>query len=159
MAVQDWGPGGFAGRDWTQGARHAITCNGGTLRLEFHRVPRRVGRCNPSRFAHVEMLAPEDLMLTLELGQGARGLAPGAAAVHLSRALEERICEAESPKVSGGQGLGGQDLERFSRRVSTVFFAVFQSTRSIHLSDHVSNLLCIPGREGVAPAHRRGDGD
>uniref|UniRef100_A0A1D1ZXM2 Cupin-like domain-containing protein n=1 Tax=Auxenochlorella protothecoides TaxID=3075 RepID=A0A1D1ZXM2_AUXPR len=69
-------------------------------------------------FAHVEMLAPEDLMLTLELGQGARGLTPGAAAVHLSRALEERICEAESPKavrewllrIAAGMEIEGVDL-------------------------------------------------
>lgn len=54
-------------------------------------------------------------MLTLELGQGARGLTPGAAAVHLSRALEERICEAESPKVSGGQGVVGRTWSGFPR--------------------------------------------
>lgn len=47
------------------------------------------------RMAQMELLSSENTMFTASLAQGQRALSPGAAALHLARALEQRVAETE----------------------------------------------------------------
>lgn len=44
----------------------------------------------------MELLSAENTLFTVSLSQGQRALSPGAAALHLGRALEQRVADTES---------------------------------------------------------------